>query len=88
MSAENPFLKPPAEDPAEQTSPQFIEVINAVSAMLLEQRRFDRQTFTTFKRLFDDSGLKWWIIAAGVGGAVELLRLFVDLGRFLWCHYH
>jgi len=79
MSAENPFLKPPADDSTVKTPPSLIEVINAVSAMLLEQRRFDRQTFTNFKKLFDESGLKWWIIAAGIGGLCELVRIGADI---------
>jgi hypothetical protein len=88
MSGENPFLKPPASDSSAQASPQLIEVINAISALLTEQRRFDQQAVTKFKKLFGDSGLKWWIIGAGVGGAVELLRLVADIGRWMWCHFH
>jgi hypothetical protein len=77
------------------------DLINAMSAMLAEQRksdreqmRFDRETVTTFKTLFDDTPLKWWIIFAGVGGLVDSVRfvadgvrLVVDAGVFLWQHY-
>jgi hypothetical protein len=89
MSAkENEFLKdrPDAEVPVLKGAD--VEVINAVTALLKEQRRFDRETVTKFKKLFGDGGLKWWIVGAGVGGAVELLRLTVDVGRFLWEHLH
>jgi hypothetical protein len=78
MSPENQFLRPPSPEPSAQS---YIEVVNAVTVLLREQRHFDRDTFTKFKKLFDDSHLKWWIIAAGVGGIVELLRAIVDLWK-------
>jgi hypothetical protein len=61
-----------------------VEIINAITALLREQRHFDRQTVTKFKKLFGDHNLMWWIIAAGVGGIVELVRGLVDI----WFHYH
>jgi hypothetical protein len=69
--------------PASPTS----SLIHAISALLQEQRRFDRETVPRFKKLFGDSGLKWWIIAAGAGGIVESLRGLVEVGRFLLDHY-
>jgi hypothetical protein len=81
--SDNPYLKDPNADPKVQTAAN-IDVMNTLSAVLLEHGRFNEKTFERFKKMFDDTGLKWWIIAAGVGGIVELARGAVDI----WNHYH
>jgi len=86
MSPKNPFLNPPPEGAAEQT-PSMIEVINAISTMLSEQRNFDRQSVTKFRKLFNDTGLKKWVVLAGVGGAVELVRLGWDILQYFLKHF-
>lgn len=81
---ENEYKKdrPNAEVPTLKSAD--VEVLNAVTTLLREQRLFDRKTVREFKKLFGDRNLTWWIIAAGVGGIVELIRAFVDI----WYHYH
>jgi hypothetical protein len=83
---DNPYLKDPNADPAVQTAAN-IDVMNAMSAVILDHGRHYEKLFEKFKKMFDDSHLRLWIVFAGVGGMVELLRLLVDFGRFLWCHY-
>jgi len=58
-----------------------VDDINALNKMFKGQVSY-------FKDLFRESGLKWWIVFAGVGGAVELIRLLIDAGVYLWTHYH
>lgn len=36
-----------------------------------------------FKKWFDDTGLKWWIIAAGVGATFETMHVLWLAIRFL-----
>jgi hypothetical protein len=71
---ENPFLKDPGKDPEVQTIGN-IEVMNAMSAVLLAHGDFHNKTVKELKKMFDDSGLRWWIIAAGVGAIVEALHI-------------
>jgi hypothetical protein len=73
----NPFLDDPNANPSVQTAAN-IDVINAMSAVLLQHGRANEDMFERFKKLFDGSGLKLWIVFAGVGGIVELLRLAID----------
>jgi hypothetical protein len=77
-SKKNPYLR----------DPKTVDVMNTLSAVLLAHGKFNEKMFERFKKLFDDAGLKWWIILAGVGGLVEALRIVVDGGVFLWTHYH
>jgi hypothetical protein len=35
------------------------------------------------RKIFEDSSLAKWVVLAGVGGAVELIRLFVDIAKYL-----
>lgn len=82
----NPYLKDPNADPNVQTAAN-ISVINAMSAVLLEHGRANEEMFEKFKKMFDESHLKIWIIGAGVGGGVELIRLFYDIGKFVLEHF-
>jgi hypothetical protein len=81
---ENPFSKDRPDVEVTKLKSSEVEVLNAVTALLREQRRFDRETVTKFKKLFGDRDLSWWIIFAGVGGLVELIRLIADA----WTHFH
>jgi hypothetical protein len=76
---DNPFTKDPGDVPVTALNAPEVQVLNAVTKLLREQRRFDRETVTKFKKLFGDSNLQVWIILAGVGGLVELVRLGLDL---------
>jgi hypothetical protein len=71
----NQFLNDTVADPA-TVQATTIDWLNAYNAAVQNQVRF-------FKELFDDTGLSKWIILAGVGGVVELVRLVLDV---LW-HY-
>lgn len=35
-------------------------------------KKYALDEFKNFKEFFEDSGLKWWIMAAGIGGLAEL----------------
>jgi hypothetical protein len=83
----NPFLRDPNADPTVQTAAN-IDVMNTLSAVLLEHGKFNEKTFERLKKLFDETGLRWWIILAGVGGACEVVRILWDSAAFLWSHYH
>ena len=85
--SDNPHLKDPNADPKVQTAAN-IDVMNTLSAVLLEHGRFNEKTFERFKKMFDDSRIRWWIIAAGIGGLCEVVRIFVDLGAYVLKHYH
>jgi hypothetical protein len=37
--------------------------------------KFTLQDFQQFKQMLEESPLKWWIIAAGIGGALEGLHV-------------
>ena len=76
VKKKNQFLNDTVADPATQQA-ATMDALNAYNTAVQNQVRF-------FKELFDDTGLKWWIIGAGVGGVVELMRAVVDV----WNHYH
>ena len=40
-----------------------------------KQPKYGLDEFQKFKEFFDDSNLKWWIMAAGIGGLAELAHV-------------
>jgi hypothetical protein len=50
-------------------------------------RKYGFEEFQKFKEFFEDSNLKWWIMAAGIGGLAELAHVLWEAyvyasGRF------
>jgi hypothetical protein len=86
--SDNRFLNDPMADPSVRAAANT-EVINAmstVSDIILEHGRFYTRLLKDFEKMFKESGLKFWIIFAGVGGVCEVVRIFWDGGVFLWTH--
>lgn len=87
---DNQFLKDPIADPNVQNAAKT-EVINAmsvVSEIILDHGRFYSKLLKDFEKMFKDSGVKLWIVLAGVGGICEIMRIVWDGGMLLWLHYH
>ncbi len=46
--------------------------------------KFTLADFQGFKELIEASPLKWWVIAAGIGGALDGLHVLWLAARFLY----
>jgi len=90
MSPKNKFLDDPNADPKTQTAAN-IEVINAMSAVILAHGTHYEEMFEKFKKMFDDSHLKFWIILAGLGGGAAIVAMVIEAvraGLDIYLHYH
>jgi hypothetical protein len=91
MSAnDNQFLNDPMVDPKVEkaAATEVLNAMSAVSDIILEHGRFYTKLLKDFEKMFKESGVKFWIIFAGVGGVCELARILWDGGVFLWTHLH
>jgi hypothetical protein len=50
--------------------------------------KYGLDEFKNFKEFFDDSGLKWWIMAAGIGGLAELAHVSWEAFVYVCGRFH
>jgi hypothetical protein len=50
--------------------------------------KYGLDEFKNFREFFDDSGLKWWIMFAGIGGLAELAHVSWEAFVYVSGRFH
>lgn len=57
-------------------------------APVTKQPKYAFDEFQKFREFFEDSNLKWWIMAAGIGGLAELAHVLWQAFVYVSGRFH